>query len=299
MSAGAALPQDEKQTGTTSLAKTFRTLRKRLSRTSNSTKHERLVTQVKSQAIEKDNAAKSGGDESEASSVGDEPSQLVFSEIPTSNPDLTAVTSPTGAPPTLKGNRSVPTEATPTIVTSPPPLDSSEPVDKAEDSTSSAENSGLSKTWSTSAFTGAQLRGTCSLEYTEHMREKSHKRKAHVVDLRKDDAQCQQLTPPSMTTTSNPSTSTSFTRCRSHTLTVIPTKGARLLTFLFIYLTRTDSCVEWGHVVCVDRVLSFSLSLHCARYSWTNDLMKTNNSSFVCSSSSSSSSWCSTLLRSI
>lgn len=231
LSAGAALPQDEKQTGTTSLAKTFRTLRKRLSRTSNSTKHEGLASRVRSQVAEKDNAVKSGGDESEASSVGDEPTQLVFSEIPTSDLDLTDVMSPSGAPPALKGNRSVPTETAPTIITSPPPLDSSEAVDKTDDSTSSAENSGLSKTWSASAFTGAQLRGTCSLEYTEHMREKSHKRKAHVVDLRKDDAQCQQLTTPSMTTTSNPSTSTSFTRYRSHTLTVIPTKGARFLTF--------------------------------------------------------------------
>ena len=272
---GGGTSQDEKPTGSTTLAKTFRTLRKRLSRTSNSTKHGSIVARVRASANEKDNAVKSGGDESEASSTGEDSTQLTFSEIPISNPDLTALPTKVGTATTLKVHRSAPADTTPTIVTSPPALESSDAVEKTDDSTSSAENAGLSKTWSSSAFTGAQLRGTCSLEYAEHMREKSHKRKAHVVDLRKDDAQFQQLTATTMASTSNHSTSTSFTSYRSHTLTVMPTKSAlSYSSILSILLALT----YWmGHVACAALVLGycypilFSLFLSCARYSLVDE----------------------------
>ncbi|UJR23337.1 hypothetical protein I4U23_026351 [Adineta vaga] len=179
---------EDKPQGTTTIIKRFNTLRKRLSRTSNPNKHD----ETKLNANDKDNSAKNGGDDSEASSTGEDSAPLTFSEIPTSNPDLTTVDNSLLLPATsLKVHRSLPAEQTPSIITSPPPADSN-------------NNPPLSKTWSSTTFTGAQLRGTCSLEYSEHMREKSHRRKAHMIDLRKDNPQ-QQLTPTPNTSLNKPS----------------------------------------------------------------------------------------------
>jgi hypothetical protein len=211
---------DDKPQSTVTFAKTFRTLRKRISRTSNSNKQE---TRRRSQQI--DNLAKSGGDDSGASSTGEEGTQFVFTDIPTSNSDLTTIESSTAK--SLKVHRSLPSEKTPAIITSPPPP-SSDSNEKNYERESSSENSNLSKTWSGPTFTGAQLRGTCSLEYTEHMKDKSHKRKAHMIDLRKDDVQqqIQQLSPNTITSTSKTSISTAFTSYHSHTLTLFDNKGA-------------------------------------------------------------------------
>jgi len=213
---------DDKPQSTVTFAKTFRTLRKRISRTSNSNKQE---ARRRSQQI--DNVGKSGGDDSGASSTGEEGTQLVFTDIPTSNSDLTATESSTAK--LLKVHRSLPSEKTPAIITSPPPPPpSSDSNEKNYESESSYENSNLSKTWSGPTFTGAQLRGTCSLEYTEHMKDKSHKRKAHMIDLRKDDVQqqTQQLSPNTITSTSKTSISTAFTSYHSYTLTLFDNKGA-------------------------------------------------------------------------
>ncbi|CAF4886766.1 unnamed protein product, partial [Rotaria magnacalcarata] len=73
----------------------------------------------------------------------------------------------------------------------------------------------------------AQLRGTCSLEYTEHMREKSHKRKAHMVDLRKDDVHQQQQS-IMMTSTSKHSISTSLTSSNNHPVALMNNKSVLL-----------------------------------------------------------------------
>jgi hypothetical protein len=214
-STGGTESNDEKTPNTGTLANKFRTLRKRLSRTSNSQKHEQAINRVKTNHNEKENAIKSGGDESEASSVGEEFTQVSFAELPPSNSDSTPTETSTAA--ALKLHRSLPLEKTPSIVTS-PPADLNE---KNDDN----ENANLSKTWSASTFTGAQLRGTCSLEYTEHMKDKSHKKKAHMIDLRKDDAQ-QQSNITAMTSTSKHSNSTSFTSYHSHSITVVNNKGA-------------------------------------------------------------------------
>jgi hypothetical protein len=190
---------DDKPPSSATFAKTFRTLRKRLSRPSVSNKQEQKQRRSNTNEL----AGKSGGDDSEASSTGEEVPQVSVTDTPTSNSDLTEIeTTPTAV--SLKVHRSLPAEKTPSIVTSPPPLpDVNETTD---DSENSYENSNLSKTWSSSTFTGAQLHGTCSLEYTEHMKEKSHKRKAHVIDLRKDDGQQQQqpLSPNPITSTNKP-----------------------------------------------------------------------------------------------
>ncbi|CAF5038556.1 unnamed protein product, partial [Rotaria magnacalcarata] len=74
----------------------------------------------------------------------------------------------------------------------------------------------------------AQLRGTCSLEYTEHMREKSHKRKAHMVDLRKDDVHQQQQQSIMMTSTSKHSISTSLTSSNNHPVALMNNKSVLL-----------------------------------------------------------------------
>ncbi len=209
---------DEKPQNTETLANKFRKLRKRLSRTSNCNKHEQAINRVKLNHNEKENTGKSGGDDSEASSVGEDFTQLSFTEVPTTNTELTDTESSIAIG--LKVIRSLPLEKTPSIVTSPPNTD-----EKTDDSGSSNENANLSKTWSSSAFTGAQLRGTCSLEYTEHMKDKSHKKKAHMVDLRKDDGQ-QQSTTTTITSTSKNTISTSFTSYHTHAITVVNNKGA-------------------------------------------------------------------------
>lgn len=210
---------DEKPQSTATLAKTFRTLRKRLSRTSTSNKSDQPSPRKSSQF---DNTGKSGGDDSEASSIGDDGTQLTFAEISSTDSDLKVEENPMAV--SLKVHRSLPAQNTPSIITSPPPS-SPDSNEKINDSECSYENAHLSKTWSSSTFTGAQLRGTCSLEYTEHMKEKSHKRKAHMIDLRKDDHQ-QQISPNTITSTSKHSISTSLTSYHSYTLTLFNTKGA-------------------------------------------------------------------------
>lgn len=224
---------DDKPASTATLAKTFRTLRKRLSRTSTSNKSE-LKSRRKSNQNE--NTGRSGGDDSgdASSTCGDDShTPLTFTEIPSINCEAPINENSTAQ--TLKLLRSLPAEKTPSIITSPPPPSSSSTTittttdsnDKTNESENSAnENTRLSKTWSSSTFTGAQLRGTCSLEYTEYMKEKSHKRKAHLIDLRKDDNQQQQLSPNTITSTSKNAISTSFPSYYSYTLTLFHTKGA-------------------------------------------------------------------------
>jgi len=206
---------DEKPQNTATLATKFRTLRKRLSRTSNSTKPDNTLGRRKSNQNEKDNTLKSGGDDSEASSAGEEFTQLSFTEIPISNPvDSLAPSTAVG----LRVHRSLPAEKTPPIVPS-LPSNSVEINETNNDSGSSNENPTLSKTWSSGTFTGAQLHGTCSIEYSEHMKDKSHKRKAHVIDLRKDDVQHHQqhLATTTITPISKHTISTCLTSYHTHT----------------------------------------------------------------------------------
>jgi len=215
---------DDKPQSTTTIAKTLRTFRKRLSRTSYSNKSE----QKRRTSNQRETFGKSGGDDSEASSTGEGGVHISFQEIPTSNSDLPSIekTSISTAV-SLKVHRSLPAEKTPSIITSsPPPPPLSELNEKRNDSASSSDNLNLSKTWSSPTFTGAQLHGTCSLEYTEHMKDKSHKRKAHMIDLRKDDVQHQQQsTTNTMTSTSKHSISRSFTSYNSYTLTPFNNKN--------------------------------------------------------------------------
>ena len=219
------IPYDKPPSSAT-FAKTFRILRKRLSRTPNALKQ-------KSTQNANDQSGKSGGDDSEGSSVGEEGGHFTFNEIPASNPDLATVDNSTGV--SLKVHRSLPGDRTPEIITSSPP------ETEFYEKNNGNETNNLSKTWSSSTFTGAQLRGTCSIEYTEHMKEKSHKRKAHMIDLRKDDVQHQQqLTTTSSLSTSKHTISTSFTSYHSHILTHLNIKGALAkysinLVFLFIF----------------------------------------------------------------
>ncbi|CAF4065954.1 unnamed protein product [Rotaria sp. Silwood2] len=175
---------EEKPPSVTTLSKTFSTLRKRLSRPSNYSKQESVLNRRSSNQTEKDRPVKSGGDDSETSSAGEENNQSAFTEIRTLNQDSTRV--PSAPATSLKVHRSLPSEKTTSTLTASPltAIDSNEAND---DSGSGNESTNLSKTWAPSTFTRAQLRGTCSLEYTEHMRDKSHKRKAHMIDLRKDD----------------------------------------------------------------------------------------------------------------
>ena len=76
-------------------AKKFRTIRKHLSRTSNLINMNKQLIVVKLNHNENDNTGKSGGDDSEASSVGEEVTQLSFTEVPTSNTELTDTESST------------------------------------------------------------------------------------------------------------------------------------------------------------------------------------------------------------
>ena len=190
---------EDKAPGTPTFVKTFRTLRKRLSRTSNTNKHESVLNMMKPTASDKDAAFKSTGEDSGASSAGEDFTQLTFSELPTSNPDLSDIVTPTPMETAtiFKLNRSLPGEST-TTKTAP----SSDFAEKGDETSGTTDHASLSKTWSSSAFTGAQLRGTCSLEYAEHMKDKSHRRKAHMVDLRKDDIQHPPLPPSIITSTS-------------------------------------------------------------------------------------------------
>lgn len=231
-SGGEGSNADEKPPGSATFAKTFNILRKRLSRTSNARKTDRTRrTSNQNDSAGKtggnDSAGKSGGDDSEASSAGEDSAPLSFGEVPTSNSDLTAAEPPRTAV-ALTVHRSLPGDKTPSIITSPPPpLPPSDSNEKNDSNASSYENSNLSKTWSASTFTGEQLRGKCSIEYTEHMKDKSHKRKAHVIDLRKDDnSQQPQPSPNIILPSSKNSISTSLPSYHSHNLTPLNTKGA-------------------------------------------------------------------------
>lgn len=217
---GDSAAHEDKAPSSATFAKTFRTLRKRLSRTSNSRKKEQATNVLNPN----DYGGKSGGDDSEASSTGEETGTLAFSALPTSNSDLTDLETSTAVP--FRVHRSLPAEKAPEIVTSSPP-------DLSDSLSSSNDNPMLSKTWSPSTFTGAQLRGTCSLEYTEHMKDKSHKRKAHMIDLRKDDGQYhQQLTPNAIFSSSKHSiASTTTASYHNHCLTHVNLKGALTKSF--------------------------------------------------------------------
>ena len=188
---------------------------------------------MKPRAIDKDAAFKSAGEDSGASSAGEDFTQLTFTGLPMSNPDLSDITTPTPTETAvvLKVNRSLPCDS---IL--PKATFTSDTTEKGDDASVTPDHASLSKTWSASAFTGAQLRGTCSLEYAEHMKDKSHRRKAHMVDLRKDDVQHPQLPPPSsMTSTSKHAISTCLTRYSTHALTMINTKGALARSLAHFY----------------------------------------------------------------
>ncbi|CAF1035478.1 unnamed protein product [Rotaria sp. Silwood1] len=203
-------PHEEKPLSITTLSKTIHTLRKRLSRPAHHNKQETVTNRKSSYHNEKDNTVKGGGDDSGSSSAGEELSPSSFTDIPTPNPNVAPITP---APATaLKVHRSYPLEKTSSIIT-PPPLTTIESHETDDDSKASKENTNLSKTWAPSTFTRAQLHGTCSLEYTEHMRDKSHKRKAHMIDLRKDDVYHHQQSTP--ITHSNKSTAIDLPRSAS------------------------------------------------------------------------------------
>ncbi|CAF4864806.1 unnamed protein product [Rotaria socialis] len=207
---------DEKSHNTGTLSKTFRTFRSRWSRPSTFDKHDSSLACINSDHSEKENAAKSGGDDNGGSSGGEEINQSPVRGKRATSPDITRRShKPLGTTVSLNANRSFPSDKRSRIVTTPPPLKSTESNDKNDDSESGSETTNLSKTWTSSAYNHAKLRGTCSLEYTEHMREKSHKRKAHMVDLRKDDAHQQQQS-TMMTSTSKHSISTSLTSSNNH-----------------------------------------------------------------------------------
>lgn len=254
MTGGAGANHDEKSTNatTTGLAKTFRTLRKRLSRTSATVKNENPFKNVSRLQVEKDHSGKEGDDETDGSSGAEEISQFHFSPEPaTAEPDFAGIrtsVSPAVLNSHLKFNCSLPADHAPRIFTSPPPEDLNDSNEKNNDSTSSNENASLSKTWS--SFTGAQLRGTCSLEYAECMKDKGRRRKTHMIDLRKDEPFSQpfqqKLTATSSLITSKLSISRSLTSSRSLRLTNSNPLGARcslslsLSRFHFLFFTDPD-----------------------------------------------------------
>lgn len=200
---------DEKPPPSATFAKTFQTLKKRFSR------HPVKQDSIQRRSNVSENSGKHIGDDSEGSSAGEDGLPLPATPMPTPNPNFTDTLSP--RPPALTIIRSLPPDKPPAIITSPPPFESREDRDE----------SNLSKTWTPGAFTGAQLRGTCSLEYTEHMKDKSHKRKAHMIDLRKDDVSTsQQQTPNPLTPTSKHSISTTNTSYRHYNFTQLNNPGA-------------------------------------------------------------------------
>ena len=213
-SGGESAYPDEKPPPSATLAKTFQTLKKRFSRNPNKQESIRQRSNVS------DSVGKIGGDDSEGSSAGEEVPPLSFAPMPSSIPDLTDTSG--SKPAALTCIRSLPLDKPPEIITSPPPFESLQ----------EKEDSNLSKTWTSGAFTGAQLRGTCSVEYTEHMKDKSHKRKAHMIDLRKDELspsqqqQQQQQTPNPLTPTSKHSISSTNTSYRHYNFTQLNIPGA-------------------------------------------------------------------------
>ena len=208
---------DEKLPSSATLAKTFQTLRKRFSRASISRKTDR----TRHQSTQNDLSGKSANEDSEASSAGEDSTPLSFQEISTSELDLTTPGTSTAV--SLAVHRSLPTEKTLTVITSPPPSDSNK---KNSGTGSSQENSNLSKTWSSSTFTGEQLHGKCSMEYIEQMKEKNHRHKKRIIDLRKDDPHQQLLSPSPITPSSKHSVSIYLTSYHIYTLTLLNTKGA-------------------------------------------------------------------------
>ncbi len=234
---------DEKPPGSATFSKTFNLFRKRLSRKNDRTRKTSNQNDNAAKSGGDDNGAKSGGDDSAAksggddseggSSAGEDSVPLTFTATPTSHPDLPAIETSTAVP--LGVHRSLPAEKTPAIITSPPPPPPINSNEKNDSNASNYENSNLSKTWSPSTFTGEQLHGKCSIEYTEHMKDKSHKRKAHVIDLRKDDnqqQQQQQISPNNQTSSSKNSISTSLPSYHSYNLILFNTKG--VLTYYFL-----------------------------------------------------------------
>ena len=205
---------EEKPPSSATFAKTFHTIRKRFSRVSGSRKSD----QTQQPTNQNDLSGKSGNDDSEVSSVSDEATPLPFQECKTSNPDLS--TSRTSTAVSLTVHRSLPVEKTHLTITS------SDSNKKNHSASYNQENTNLSKTWSASTFPVEQLHGTCSVEYTEHMKDKNHRRKAHMIDLRKDDRHQQPLSPSAITSSSKHSISTDLTSYHSYTLTLLNTKGA-------------------------------------------------------------------------
>ncbi|CAF0818239.1 unnamed protein product [Didymodactylos carnosus] len=193
--------QQQPQTGT--IGKTLKKFRSHLSRSSVPTIKNPAVFMTPSNDVtnqDNDSPAHSGA-ESEGS-VSENQKQFIFSEIQTSNSDLTAEQQQSQLTPltpdqslssdekfALQSTSSIPS----TIINNPSSSD-----------TSQVEPTTLSKTWSPSMFTTTQLRGTCSLEYCEHIKSKTNKRKINMVDLRKD-----LPTPPSTATPTNTSMSKS------------------------------------------------------------------------------------------
>ena len=198
---------EDRPQSTATLAKRLRTLQLRFSRASTIVKYDTTASHVGQN--EKGNAVKTGGNDSEANSTGEEYNQSPFAEAPRYNPDLTKVDpTPITTARSSKAHQLSPLE-TPSLRATLSALDSVNVNVKNDDNRNSNEKSSLSKTWTSSAFTGASLHGTCSLEYTEHMRDKFHKRKSYVIDLRKDNSQNhhyhqqqQQITTTTITSTS-------------------------------------------------------------------------------------------------
>lgn len=241
LSGGESTYPDEKPPASATFAKTFLILKKRFSRTNNTNK--RRTSNIN------DGTGKITGDESEGSSAGEDGASSLSTALPASNPDLI------GAVPTaLSVLRSLPAEKTPKIITS-PPIESKQEKDV---NSTKFDESNLSKTWSSGTFTGAQLRGTCSTEYTEHMKDKSRKRKAHVIDLRKDEPQQPQTPNPlSPSTTSKRSYSTTNPSYHNSNFTLLNIPGALLefSTNLFYSISSTD-------VFCLRYCFSSSFHVH-------------------------------------
>lgn len=237
--------QDEKPQNTGTFTKTLRTLRSRWSRQSNCSKSESTSQNEKnnrSKSICEDTGGSSGGEETSSVSITDTTTTTTHIEPSSSVPQK-----PLGTSVSLRVHRSFPSEKR-TTGGGRPSSDSTDSTDKNNDSGSGSEISNLSKTWTSSTFSHTQLRGTCSLEYVEHMREKSHKRKAHMVDLRKDDANHQQAN--TTTSSSKNLISTSLTSSTNHALTLMNNKGARSHNFLLIYFIHTRLTMSMISLLC-------------------------------------------------
>ncbi|CAF1109170.1 unnamed protein product, partial [Didymodactylos carnosus] len=125
--------------------------------------------------------------------------QFVFTGIQSPIPDLTTDQQPQPTP--LTAYRSLPTDEKSTLKldcsSTLPPAFTTILNDNLNSDTSQNQTVSLSKTWPPLMFTTTQIHGTCSLEYSEYMKEKINRRKIHLVDLRKD----QHSTAPTSTNT--------------------------------------------------------------------------------------------------